>query len=391
MAILICLALKQTQAQEISEKLEALSEEEKEDPVEPDQVEVIAGPVAAEERLVNEEPVVGETPWFRDFSQCRFYQNSFDTVFVCRQSQIYVIPREHTLTNSNLEALVNIYDPHQFQLQGNILRVFPEAGDSDKMYFLDQRTDEDAEKKYNVTLEIDTRQLFIRPVFALPESLKIKWFEFTASRDSFIYFRDPDEFLALLEVDLEAKDYASAVGVLSSKTVKTIDQFPAVARDYNQESSILSMIDSTDQRFKQALISEKWTNQQTTLVLEITDSDVSDSMKIAMELDEDGVTKFHIFERLGNVWVFAADKSEAPKVTVLAGEQIHSIFSAKGTQQQVFGEHVWISSISEEGLDEIKNSVIVAISEVHALVPSYEAVISFYKVPNILSQQASQN
>ena len=97
-------------------------------------------------------------------------------------------------------------------MQGNILGVFPEAGDSDKVYFLDKRADEDADKKYNVTLEINTRERQIRPVFAMPELLKTKWFEFTASRDSFIFFRDPDEYLALIEVDLETEDYSTAVG-----------------------------------------------------------------------------------------------------------------------------------------------------------------------------------
>ena len=116
-------------------------------------------PVTPEEKIVEEAPIVEETSWFSDFSQCSFYQNSFDTVFVCRQSEIYVMPRESPFTISNLGELVNIYEPSQFQLQGNIVRVFPEAGNSDKMYFLDHRTDEDAEKKYNVTLEIDTRKL----------------------------------------------------------------------------------------------------------------------------------------------------------------------------------------------------------------------------------------
>ena len=81
---------------------------------------------------------------------------------------------------------------------GNILRVFPEAGDSDKIYFLDHRADDAADKKYNVTLEINTRERQVRPVFAMPETLRTKWFELTASRDSFIFFRDPDEYLALI-------------------------------------------------------------------------------------------------------------------------------------------------------------------------------------------------
>ena len=80
------------------------------------------------------------------------------------------------------------------------------------------------------------------------------------------------------------------------------------------------------------MISETWTNKQTTLILDITDSLVPDSMKIAMELDEDGVTKFHMFKRLGDVWVFADDQSEKPKVTVLADEENYSMFSGENRE-----------------------------------------------------------
>ena len=114
MAILICLALKQAQAQELSEKIETL-EEIKED--EEDQVEKITEqpPVDEVEEDVINEPIVQEPSfWFSDFSLCSFYQNSLDTVFVCRQSEIYILSRDKPLTESNLKPLVNIYEPTQF-------------------------------------------------------------------------------------------------------------------------------------------------------------------------------------------------------------------------------------------------------------------------------------
>ena len=119
------------------------------------------------------------------------------------------------------------------------------------------------------------------------------------------------------------------------------------------------MIDSNDQRFKQATISETWSNQSTNLVLDIEDSEISDSLKNAMDLDEDGVTKFQMFKRLGDVWVFADDQSQEAKVTVLDKEQIYHIFSDEDSQE--FGKHIWISQ-TDENLGQIEKSVIVAIS-----------------------------
>ena len=42
----------------------------------------------------------------------------------------------------------------------------------------------------------------IRPVFALPGNLETKWFKLNAEEDWFVFFRSPDDFLAILEVDL---------------------------------------------------------------------------------------------------------------------------------------------------------------------------------------------
>ena len=52
---------------------------------------------------------------------------------------------------------MNIYNPVEFSLEGTIVRVFPSAGDHDKMYFLDRKYDQETDKWFNVTLEINTR------------------------------------------------------------------------------------------------------------------------------------------------------------------------------------------------------------------------------------------
>lgn len=35
-----------------------------------------------------------EANWTADISECDFYQNSVDTVFVCGGNAVYVLPRE---------------------------------------------------------------------------------------------------------------------------------------------------------------------------------------------------------------------------------------------------------------------------------------------------------
>jgi len=46
----------------------------------------------------------------------------------------------------------------------------------------------------------------------MPASLESLWFELSASRDWFIFFKNPDEYMALLEVDLTVEDHNTAVG-----------------------------------------------------------------------------------------------------------------------------------------------------------------------------------
>ena len=74
------------------------------------------------------------------------------------------------MSEDNLKQLVNIYSPADFNLAGTIKRVFPDAGDSDKMYFLDERITESSGKAYSVMLEIS--RMGIRPIYIMPGNLE---------------------------------------------------------------------------------------------------------------------------------------------------------------------------------------------------------------------------
>lgn len=111
------------------------------------------------------------------------------------------------------------------ELDGNIRKVFPEAGDSDKMYIMDTskniQTNQDGTTTVinsMVMLELYKEETVVegvqgdsqpqlRPVFVMPSRLETKWFKLSTDRDWFVYFRNPDDYLALLEVDLHADDY----------------------------------------------------------------------------------------------------------------------------------------------------------------------------------------
>ena len=59
--------------------------------------------------------------WYAD-NNCSFYQSYVDTVFLCNEVEVYVLPRERSF--EELTTLTNIYDPAAFGFNGQIKRVF---------------------------------------------------------------------------------------------------------------------------------------------------------------------------------------------------------------------------------------------------------------------------
>ena len=158
--------------------------------------------------------------WFTN-NKCRFYQSYADTIFFCNQAEIYALPRDRSFTK--MDILQNIYHPSAYGFNGKILKVFASAGDTDKIYFLDSRTQPDTLVQQNMTLELSNQESFtkiitkdgstsktkskvaqIRPVFDLASGLEADQILFSGDNTWFAFIRTGDAFLALMEVDLKS-------------------------------------------------------------------------------------------------------------------------------------------------------------------------------------------
>ena len=79
---------------------------------------------------------------------------------------------------------------------------------------------------------------------------------------------------------------------------------PALARDFDPENGILSYIDSIDRKFVQKKIIHKFGRFND---FEVEDVPISDELKSALELNNQGVTRFATFARYENFWIFGDD------------------------------------------------------------------------------------
>jgi len=131
--------------------------------------------------------------WYSS-NKCNFYQNEQDTLFVCDQSKVYLLPRDLPYYDQSSRALTqNLYDAASFGLDGKIRGVFPQAGGPSKMYIVDTKTT--GSSQIFVTLELSAsrdaqnRVATIKPVFSLSSALEIGWLALSANRDWFIFMR----------------------------------------------------------------------------------------------------------------------------------------------------------------------------------------------------------
>ena len=73
------------------------------------------------------------------------------------------------------------------------------------MYFLDTNTDDVTLVTENITLEL--YQSNVRPIFDLASGLKTEWFKFSEDGTWFVFVREGDDFMALMEYDGAESDY----------------------------------------------------------------------------------------------------------------------------------------------------------------------------------------
>ena len=311
--------------------------------------------------------------WFIS-NNCNYYQNKADTVFVCNDAEVYVLPRDRSFADT--DTLVNIYDPSSFDLNGKVLRVFPEASPShSQMFFLDTHIDPVSLEEHWVTVEQNGET--VRPVFDLAASLETGWFKLSVDQTWFLFKREGDDYLALMEVDMNAADYLTAAGSLNGKYVKPVDVQEALVLDFNAETSIMSHLNPDRTLHMEQITKLNGGNFK----LEIEQLPLSDRMRQALEINDDAdPTRFASFQRYGDFWVFGDDQNGAQKVTVLA-EGANQVIEITQPLSDVveFGRYVWISSDNDG--DASKENIIIAISAMTSIAEdNIQGKIEFHRL-----------
>ena len=88
------------------------------------------------------------------------------------------------------------------------------------MYLLDSAIDPVSLEPISVAVEL--YQGNFKPIFGLPEALEPAWFTISASQNYLLFASKLDSFEALLELDLDAENFISAVGRPLDKIVKLL-------------------------------------------------------------------------------------------------------------------------------------------------------------------------
>lgn len=131
--------------------------------------------------------------------------------------------------------------------------MFPEAGEADKMYFVDTMTDPETKVRENMTLELsantDGVTSEVRPIFDLANSLSTEWFKFSEDKTWFVYVREGDDFMALMEYEDTATDYRLATGTDAGKFLQSQGSNRALVRDFDPKTNVLSYL-TEDKKFK---------------------------------------------------------------------------------------------------------------------------------------------
>ena len=93
------------------------------------------------------------------------------------------------------------------------------------MYFIDTKTDSETLVRENMTLELSANEAGVtsdvRPIFGLAPGLSTEWFKFSEDKTWFVYVREGDDFMALMEYDDAAEDYRQSTGSDAGKFIQS--------------------------------------------------------------------------------------------------------------------------------------------------------------------------
>lgn len=120
-------------------------------------------------------------------------------------------------------------------------------------------------------------------MFTLPSTVKTQWFRVSSSGNWMVLFRESDEFLALIQLDLNASDYRTAVASQEGKLIMPTGLPKAHVMDFDEESGTIRYID-LGQRYHQAKVKRIGSNPLQLSVEEEND-EISIEWKTALELD----------------------------------------------------------------------------------------------------------
>lgn len=123
-------------------------------------------------------------------------------------------------------------------------KVFPDAGDNNKMYFVDTQIDPESFARDYITLELAKQDdsYSVRPIFDLASGLETQWFKFGDDGSWFVYVREGDDFMALMQYDRAASNFRLATGSENGLFISTQGVVPAVKRDFDPRTNTMSIL-----------------------------------------------------------------------------------------------------------------------------------------------------
>ena len=89
----------------------------------------------------------------------------------------------------------------------------------------------------------------MEPLFQVPSVLEPQWFKFNESLEWTVFIRKEDQYLALLEVDIDSEDHTQAAGGNQGKTVQSIDFRKSFVYDFDETQDVFYYISDPERLF----------------------------------------------------------------------------------------------------------------------------------------------
>ena len=183
---------------------------------------------------------------------CSVFITEPDFIFNCNQAGIFTLPR------NDPSAILSDVVKLETGISGRIERVFP-GSSPNRLLLLTKEASLDISPKWIVlelTISDDKtalKRVQIKPMFKFKGELEPEWLRMSQDRTWLIIVRKSDQFMMLMEVDMEALDYNAALGIENDKYQSHEMEVGSFSRDFDARENIFSYI-NTEGFFKQLKI-----------------------------------------------------------------------------------------------------------------------------------------